>query len=78
MKGEMYMLIDKEEMLNVANMYLNYMLHEKERTTVEAVDFKQRRFGREKRTFFEIRIKPVKIQAKTVDIPPNLEKKVMG
>ena len=58
MKGEMYMLIDKVEMLHMANMYLNYMLHAGERAGVEAVDFRQRRFGMEKKTFFEIRIKP--------------------
>lgn len=58
MKGEMYMLIDKTEALYMADCYLNMMLHQKERPTVEAVDFKQRRFGRDKKTFFEIRIKP--------------------
>jgi len=58
MKGEMYMLVDKAEMLNIANMYLNYMLHAQERATVEAVDFRQRRFGRDKKTFFEILIRP--------------------
>ena len=60
MKGEIYMLVDKVEMLHIANMYLNYMLHSDERPGVEAVDFRQRRFGRDKRTFFEIVIKSKK------------------
>lgn len=68
MKGEIYMLVDKVEMLHIANMYLNYMLHTDERPGVEAVDFRQRRFGRDKRTFFEIVIKPKKERDERVTI----------
>jgi len=58
MKGEMYMLIDKAEMLYMASCYLNMMLHAGERAAVEVVDFRTRRFGKLKKTFYEIHIKP--------------------
>ena len=57
MKGEMYMLIDKAEMLRICNCYLSLMLREEERPLVEAVDFKTKKMGRAKSEWFEIHIK---------------------
>ena len=75
MKGEIRMLIDDAEMLDIANMYLNVMFKQTDHRFAEVVSFKPRKFGAKKKVYYEMLVKPIKIQAKIVEIPLDVPKK---
>lgn len=55
-RGEVIMLLDKDEMLRAMNIYLVYVLHEKELPQVEAVDVKPYRYGEKKQTYYSVKL----------------------
>lgn len=55
-QGEVIMLLDKEEMLRVCNIYLTYIFQKEERTGVEAIDIKPYRYGEKKETYYSIKL----------------------